>query len=74
MGEHLRLSWRPRLNSTRNSWWSASRSHACPIRVGDGEFAVARLFADHVLLSRSALGGASVAIAFRQRLAARCLT
>jgi len=36
-------------------------------RVSDAEFAAARLLADHVVLSRSALGEAGVAIAFRQR-------
>jgi peptidyl-tRNA hydrolase len=47
--------------------WLAGPFHKVVCKVGDGEFEGAKAFADHVVLTESALSGQEVAIAFKPR-------
>lgn len=47
--------------------WLAGPFRKVVCRVTDEEFARAKRFADHVVLTESALGGTEVALAFRPR-------
>ncbi len=47
--------------------WVSGPFYKVVCRVTDSEFEAAKRFADHVVLTESALGGAEVALAFRPR-------